>query len=118
MSKSTSAGSLNGSGTASGTAAAGSVEDGDLKATLLLFRHLDFCSLGDIGDLIKEFSDNLSARFNSISLRSDLKQYVTITAARLHCFDLRSRLSVYSSYTCYEHAGLFLPQVRSPAIGH
>ena len=51
-------------------------EDNDLKATLLLFRHLDFCSLGDIGDLIKEFSDNLSARFNAITLRSDLKQFV------------------------------------------
>lgn len=70
-----------------GTAAAAPAlqqEDNDLKATLLLFRHLDFCSLGDIGDLIKEFSDNLSARFNAITLRSDLKQFVlTLRKIRL-----------------------------------
>ncbi len=51
-------------------------EDNDIKVGLMLFRQLEFCSLGDVGALIKEFSDNLKARSEAITPRVDLQQCV------------------------------------------
>ena len=52
-----------------------SLDDGDdLKATLQLFPNLDYCSLGDIADILRDFNENLASRLPSISLKHDIEK--------------------------------------------